>query len=45
MVFDMLIAPDGTRVMDLPLTERRSVVERFAREAGDIVAPGAVQGA
>jgi len=37
IVFDMLIAPDGTRVMDLPLTDRRQALERFARKAGDHV--------
>ncbi len=34
ILFDMLIAPDDPRVMDLPLTERRQALEGFAREAG-----------
>jgi ATP-dependent DNA ligase len=29
-LFDMLIAPDGARVMDLPLAERRAALEAFA---------------
>jgi ATP-dependent DNA ligase len=37
VLFDMLIAPDGTRVMDLPLTARREALERFAGKAGDNV--------
>ena len=36
-LFDMLIASDGTRVMDLPLAKRRQALEGFAREAGDNV--------
>ena len=35
IVFDMLIAPDGTRVMDLPLMTRRRTLESFARKTGD----------
>ncbi len=37
ILFDMLIAPDGTRVMDLPLTARRRTLEVFARKTGDNV--------
>jgi ATP-dependent DNA ligase len=37
IVFDMLLAPDGARVMDLPLTSRRRALEHFAREAGSSV--------
>jgi ATP-dependent DNA ligase len=33
IVFDMLIAPDGTRVMDLPLTARRQALESFTCQA------------
>jgi ATP-dependent DNA ligase len=37
VLFDMLLAPDGTRVMDLPLRARRQALEHFAREAGSNV--------
>jgi ATP-dependent DNA ligase len=37
VLFDMLIAPDRTRVLDLPLTARRQALERFACKAGDNV--------
>jgi ATP-dependent DNA ligase len=37
ILFDMLIAPDGTRVMDLPLAGRRQALERFASKAGGAV--------
>lgn len=37
VLFDMLIAPDGTRVMDLPLMTRRQALEDFANKAGDKV--------
>jgi ATP-dependent DNA ligase len=31
VLFDMLIGPDGARVLDRPLTERRSALESFAK--------------
>jgi ATP-dependent DNA ligase len=37
VLFDMLIAPDGTRVLDLPLTARRHALQGFARNSGDNV--------
>jgi len=43
IVFDLLLAPDGTRLIDAPLTRRRAALEGFAAVSGLAISPATAE--